>query len=368
MKKWIALGLAIAAALLLLFLPNEPKKQYMHNQGTIFGTYYNIRYESSEDLHEAIKQRLQEFDYSLSMFNPQSVISKVNGNDSVVTDSLFEAMYHEAYAISMLSNGAFDITVAPLVNAWGFGTNGRWGDEAMRREGDEAMRREGDEEMRRKGDEAIRRKGDEEIRRKGDEEMIDSIKAFVGYEHIRLVGHHIEKDDERITLDASAIAKGFACDVVAALLRENGCQNLLVDIGGEVVLQGVNDKGNPWRVGITRPTIDAMGAEKELQEIIESSKLCMATSGNYLQYYYVDGQRRSHTIDPRSGYPVEHTLLSATVVANSCMRADALATACMVLGEKEALAMIEKTEDAACYLIVADSDTLRITTSQRWQF
>ena len=336
MKKWIALGLAIAAALLLLFLPNEPKKHYMHNQGTIFGTYYNIRYKSSEDLHEAIKQRLQEFDYSLSMFNPQSVISKVNGNDSVVTDSLFEAMYHEAYAISVLSNGAFDITVAPLVNAWGFGTNGRWGDEAMRREGDDAM--------------------------------IDSIKAFVGYEHIRLVGHHIEKDDERITLDASAIAKGFACDVVAALLRENGCQNLLVDIGGEVVLQGVNDKGNPWRVGITRPTIDAMGAEKELQEIIESSKLCMATSGNYLQYYYVDGQRRSHTIDPRSGYPVEHTLLSATVVANSCMRADALATACMVLGEKEALAMIEKTEDAACYLIVADSDTLRITTSQRWQF
>lgn len=336
MKKWIALGLAIAAALLLLFLPNEPKKQYMHNQGTIFGTYYNIRYESSEDLHEAIKQRLQEFDHSLSMFNPQSVISKVNGNDSVVTDSLFEAMYHEAYAISVLSNGAFDITVAPLVNAWGFGTNGRWGDEAMRRWGNEAM--------------------------------IDSIKAFVGYEHIRLVGHHIEKDDERITLDASAIAKGFACDVVAELLRENGCKNLLVDIGGEVVLQGVNDKGNPWRVGITRPTIDAMGAEKELQEIIESSKLCMATSGNYLQYYYVDGQRRSHTIDPRSGYPVEHTLLSATVVANSCMRADALATACMVLGEKEALAMIEKTEDAACYLIVADSDTLRITTSQRWQF
>ena len=344
MKKWIALGLAIAAALLLLFLPNEPKKQYMHNQGTIFGTYYNIRYESSEDLHEAIKQRLQEFDHSLSMFNPQSVISKVNGNDSVVTDSLFEAMYHEAYAISVLSNGAFDITVAPLVNAWGFGTNGRWGDEAMRRKGDEAMRRE------------------------SDEAMIDSIKAFVGYEHIRLVGHHIEKDDERITLDASAIAKGFACDVVAALLRENGCKNLLVDIGGEVVLEGVNDKGNPWRVGITRPTIDAMGAEKELQEIIESSKLCMATSGNYLQYYYVDGQRRSHTIDPRSGYPVEHTLLSATVVANSCMRADALATACMVLGEKEALAMIEKTEDAACYLIVADSDTLRITTSQRWQF
>ena len=317
---------------MLLLLPNEPQKQYFHNQGNVFGTYYNIRYEGTEDLHSAIKQRLQEFDHSLSMFNPQSVISKVNRNDSVVTDSLFEAMYHEAYAISQLSNGAFDITVAPLVNAWGFGTS--------RREGEKA---------------------------KGDEAMVDSIKAYVGYEKIRLNSHHLEKDDERITLDASAIAKGYACDVVADLLRENGCKNLLVDIGGEVVLQGVNDKGNAWRVGITRPTIDATGAEKELQKVIESNNLCMATSGNYLQYYFVDGQRRSHTIDPRTGYPVEHSLLSATITASSCMRADALATACMVVGETEALEMIEKSADAACYLIVAKGDSLHVVTSSRWE-
>ena len=332
MKKWIALGFAIIAAVLLLLLPNTPKKQYYHNQGHIFGTYYNIRYESTEDLHQAIQQRLQEFDHSLSMFNPQSVISKVNRNDSVVTDSLFEAMYHEAHAISQLSGGAFDITVAPLVNAWGFGTK------------------------------------IQEPRTKNQDINLDSIKAFVGYQHIRLNNHHLEKDDNRITLDASAIAKGYACDVVADLLRENGCQNLLVDIGGEVVLQGVNDKGNAWRVGITRPTIDATGAEKELQEVIASSDLCMATSGNYLQYYFVDGQRRSHTIDPRNGYPVQHSLLSATVTASTCMRADALATACMVLGEQAALEMINQTTDAACYLIIADRDTLRIATSQRWYF
>lgn len=332
MKKWIALGFAIIAAVLLLLLPNTPKKQYYHNQGNVFGTYYNIRYESTEDLHQAIQQRLQEFDHSLSMFNPQSVISKVNRNDSVVTDSLFEAMYHEAHAISQLSGGAFDITVAPLVNAWGFGTK------------------------------------IQEPRTKNQDINLDSIKAFVGYQHIRLNNHHLEKDDNRITLDASAIAKGYACDVVADLLRENGCHNLLVDIGGEVVLQGVNDKGNAWRVGITRPTIDATGAEKELQEVIASSDLCMATSGNYLQYYFVDGQRRSHTIDPRNGYPVQHSLLSATVTASTCMRADALATACMVLGEQAALEMINQTTDAACYLIIADRDTLRIATSQRWYF
>ena len=125
MKKWIAFGLMVIAAAMLLLLPDTPKKQYFHNQGKIFGTYYNIRYEGTEDLHEVIKQRLQEFDNSLSMFNEESIISKINRNDSVETDSLFEAMYTEAYTISELSNGAFDITIRPLVNAWGFGTNKR---------------------------------------------------------------------------------------------------------------------------------------------------------------------------------------------------------------------------------------------------
>ena len=332
MKKWIALVLAIVAAGMLLLLPNGTKKQYYHHQGNIFGTYYNIRYEGTDDLHDAIKQRLQEFDGSLSMFNPNSVISKINRNDSVVVDSLFMAMYREAEYVSRVSGGAFDLTVAPLVHAWGFG------------------------------------KRSHDIGARSKDVNVDSIKAFVGYDRIQLVGKHLEKDNALITLDASAIAKGYACDVVADLLRENGCDNLLVDIGGEVVLQGVNQSGNSWRVGITRPAVDAQGAEKELQEIIESSHLCMATSGNYLQYYFVEGQRRSHTIDPRTGYPVEHSLLSATVVAGSCMRADALATACMVLGEQEALDMIEHIDDAACYLIIADGDTIRVSLSSNWNY
>ena len=330
MKKWLALGLAIAAAAMLLLLPHTPKKQYYHHQGKIFGTYYNIRYEGTEDLHKAIKLRLQDFDNSLSMFNPQSVISKINRNESITTDSLFERMYYEAHAISKLSNGAFDITVRPLVNAWGFGTK------------------------------------NQDRKNKIQEINIDSIKAFVGYEKVHLENHCLQKTDERITMDASAIAKGYACDIVADLLRKNGSKNLLVDIGGEVVLQGINDKGNSWRIGISKPKIDAMGMENDLQEIIESNNLCMATSGNYLQYYFVDGERRSHTIDPRTGYPVEHSLLSATVTASSCMRSDALATACMVLGQKEALNMIECTPDAACYLIVAQADSLHIITSSRW--
>ena len=315
---------------MLLFLPDTPTTQYYHNQGRIFGTYYNIRYEATEDYHDCIKASLQSIDQSLSMFNPNSVISKVNRNDSVVLDSLFITMFNEAQAISLLSDGAFDITVAPLVNAWGFGTK------------------------------------NQEPKTKTQDINIDSIKAFVGYDKVHLKIHCLQKDDERITLDASAIAKGYACDIVANTLRQMGCENLLVDIGGEVVLQGVNDKGKAWKVGISKPKNNGEGMDNTLQEVIASTKLCMATSGNYLQYYIVENERRSHTIDPRTGYPVEHSLLSATVSASSCMRADALATACMVLGEKEALNMIECTPDAACYLIIAQGDSLRVATSSRW--
>jgi thiamine biosynthesis lipoprotein len=329
MKKWIALGLAVLAAALLIFLPDKPNLQYFHNQGNIFGTYYNIRYESTRDLHEEIKTALKAVDNSLSMFNQNSVISKINRNENVVLDSLFLSMFQEAQSISVLSDGAFDITVAPLVNAWGFGKS-------------------------------------KEKRTQNSDINLDSIQEFVGYQKLILQNSQVIKQDPRITLDASAIAKGFGCDVVANTLRANGCKNLLVEIGGEVVLQGVNDKGNPWRVGISKPKNDATGLENGLQEVIASSDICMATSGNYLQYYYINGQRRSHTINPRTGYPVEHSLLSATVTANSCMRADALATACMVLGEKEALKMIECISDAECYLIIAQADTLQIITSSNW--
>lgn len=330
-NKWFALAFVIIAALVLLLFPSEPKMRYYHHEGKIFGTYYNIRYEGSMDLHNQIQERLASFDASLSMFNQESVIARINRNEEVCTDSLFERMYHEAQVVSRMSDGAFDITVAPLVNLWGFGLkHGHAGDVSQA--------------------------------------MVDSVKAYVGYEKVELVDHRLQKDDARITLDASAIAKGYGTDVVADVLREAGCENYLVEIGGEVVLKGVNDKGEAWRVGISRPKMDANGMDESLQHIIQSSDLCLATSGNYLQYYYHDGQRRSHTIDPRTGYPVQHGLLSATVVASTCMRADALATACMVLGEEDALRMIEQSNDAACYLIVASGDSLRISVSNNWKY
>ena len=303
---WATLSaLVLGGVVLFAFREEKPETQYFKHQGFVFGTYYNIRYSATESQEEAILRRLDEFDASLSTFNPHSTISVLNQGRDTVWDTYFTEMYACAQEVNQLSHGAFDITVAPLVNAWGFGFTNR---------------------------ETI------------TPELIDSLRNV------------------KNVLDASAIAKGQACDVVAQLLKENGSENYLVDIGGEVVLHGVNDHGEPWRVGITKPVDDPTGENSEIQEVIASTDLCMATSGNYRQFYYENGLRRSHTIDPRTGYPVNHNLLSATVIAPSCMRADALATACMVLGVDSALMLIESLPETECYLIYApvEADTLAV--------
>ena len=330
------LGLAVAA-LLIWGWKDEPRLQYFRNEGKVFGTYYNIRYEARADLQDSIKAALTAFDNSLSMFNPHSILSAINDNRDTTTDAAFEAMWSEAERVYALSGGAFDITVAPLVNFWGFG---------RRVAGDSYSNLQSSISNL--------------------QSPIDSLLSFVGFEKVALVNHRVVKDDYRTQIDGGAVAKGQACDMIAAVLSRQGCTNWLVDIGGEVVAHGVNDKGAPWHIGITKPNLNNEGAQEDLQQVLAVSDICMATSGNYRNYYYADGERRSHTIDPRTGYPVQHSLLSATVVSSSCMRADALATACMVLGAEEALAMIDRAGDAACYLIVAENDSLQVVESAKW--
>ena len=290
---------------------DELHKTYYHNEGKVFGTYYNIRYEATEDLKDSIHAAFEAFDASLSMFNPHSILSAINDNRDTTTNAFFEAMWAEAEDVYTLSGGAFDITVAPLVNYWGFGRK----------------------EKMPKADPS----------QKGRE--IDSIRRFVGFDKVELIDHRVYKSDPRVQIDGGAVAKGQACDVIAELLRQNGCENYLVDIGGEVVAKGKNAKGAPWHIGITKPNIN----------------------GNYRNFYYDGDVRRSHTIDPRTGYPVQHSVLSATVISSRCMRSDALATACMVLGKEEALAMIEQARDAACLLIVAQGDSLVTVVSEKWK-
>lgn len=337
-RKQLLISTALIAlvAVVLLFVPDKQEPVYHANKGYVFGTYYAIQYESTDDLHDSIKAAFAAFDGSMSMFNPQSTLSRINAGTDSVVDDFFIRMYRTAEEVHQLSGGAFDITVAPLVNLWGFGLKNR---------------------------------------AHVSPEQVDSLLPYVGMNKISLCEAdgrcYLSKSDAHVQLDAGAIAKGQSCDVIAALLSRNGCENYLVDIGGEVVAKGYNAQGNEWRIGITRPVDDASGATNEVQAVLQASDIALATSGNYRNFYYDGEQKRSHTIDPRTGYPVQHSLLSATVRSTSCMRADALATACMVLGAEEAIRMIEADSVSACYLIVAKQvteDSVGLTTicSSRW--
>ena len=309
-----AILLAVAIALfVMLKVRQAPRSQYITNQGNVFGTTYNIQYQAMNDLEDSIKLALKGVDNSLSMFNSNSTISKIN-NGETQTDSHFLTVFNKAAEVYKLSEGGFDITVSPLVYAWGFGKN------------------------------------KDTEKPKVAPTQIDSILTFVGFHKIHLNGDQLTKDDPRITLDCSAIAKGYGCDVVARTLEKQGIENYMVEIGGEVVCRGVNEKGNPWRIGINTPEDDLAGANHETQCII-AGNLNLATSGSYRQFYYEDGIRRSHTVDPRTGYPVSNNLLSATVISKDCMTADALATACMVMGLETSIDVIEQLPETECFLI-----------------
>ena len=309
------LALVLGGVVLFAFRDEAPKTQYFKHQGFVFGTYYNIRYSSTESREEAILKRLDEFDKSLSTFNPHSTISVLNQGRDTVWDADFTEMYQCAQEINRLSHGAFDITVAPLVNAWGFGfKNGL----------------------------------------NPDDKTIDSLRQVVGFQKIRLENDKIVKLDPRVMLDCSAIAKGYGVDVVANLLRDFGIKNFMVEIGGEVVTSGVNPDRQPWRIGVTKPTDDSLSVNNELQTVINVTDKAMATSGNYRNFYYKGGRKYAHTIDPKTGYPVQHSILSATVITNDCATADAYATSFMVLGMEDAKKVLNRHPEMMAYFIYSD--------------
>lgn len=296
MKPWKILFLLFLIVASVLIIKNEPP--YHTDRGFIFGTYYNICYKSKDNLQQKIDSTLKSVDNSLSPFNKRSVITAINENRDTTPDAQFIEVFTLAQEISATTNGAFDITVAPLVNAWGFGF----------KQGTIV-----------------------------DSLTVDSMLQFVGYKSIRLSDNKIIKQQPQTMLDCSAIAKGYGCDRVARMLESYGIEDYMVEIGGEVVAKGKNDKSKQWSIGISKPTEDKSGTINELQEILRISGKSVATSGNYRNYRYEDGRKLSHTIDPRTGYPVAHTLLSATVIANDCATADAYATAFMVMGIDKAM-------------------------------
>ena len=301
----------------ILIIRQQHEMPYQHNSGLVFGTVYNITYQHDRDLQKEIEAELMKVDNSLSPFNEQSVITKVNRNEPVELNKMFLDVFTLAEKISQETDGAFDVTVAPLVNAWGFGF----------KQGISPT-----------------------------EQTIDSLRQVVGFQKVSLTADSktVKKQDPRIMLDCSAIAKGYGCDVVAELLKSNGIQNFMVEIGGEVVTKGVSDKRVPWRIGVTKPTDDTISVNNELQTILNVTNKAMATSGNYRNFYYKGGKKYAHTIDPKTGYPVQHNILSATVLADNCATADAYATSFMVLGMEGTRRILDKHPELMAYLIYTD--------------
>lgn len=288
---------------------------YQKNSGMVFGTFYNITYQSDTDLQEEIEAELAKVDQSLSPFNKQSIITAVNNNEDVEVNDMFKDVFTTAMLVSEETHGDFDITVSPLVNIWGFGF---------------------------KHDLTP------------DSSKIDSLKQFVGYQMVKLEGNKVKKKDPRIMLDCSSIAKGYGVDAVGKLLERKGIRNFMVEIGGEVVTKGISSKKEAWRIGISKPIEDSLAVSGELQDIITMQDEGMATSGNYRNFYYKDGKRYAHTINPHTGYPVEHSLLSATVISKSCTKADAYATSFMVMGYEKALEFLKSHDNLSVFFIYSD--------------
>ena len=315
-RNMLWLLLLVLGTIWILVRHNSPLP-YQQNRGMIFGTLYQVTYQHDGDLQEEIERELHRFDASLSPFNDTSVITKINRNEPVRPDSFFLHVFRASQQISEETRGAFDITVAPLVNAWGFGF------------------------------------------KQGifpDSTEVGSLLELTGYTKVSLNDSgRVCKADPRMMLTCSAVAKGYAVDVVAQLLKRRGVQNFMVDIGGEVVVSGQNPAGTSWRIGINKPVDDSLSVRGDLQALLHITDAAMATSGNYRNFYYRDGKKYAHTVDPRTGYPVQHEILSATVVAPDCMSADAYATAFMVMGLDSAARFVQEKPGLDAYFIYADS-------------
>ncbi|MDR4930646.1 FAD:protein FMN transferase [Prevotella bryantii] len=314
---WQIGALLVLTAIIIVIVRQQKTIPFQHNTGFIFGTIYNITYQSDDDLQTEIEGELKKVDESLSTFNKTSTISKINQGKDVKVDDMFAEVFTLGENIAKETDGAFDMTVAPMVNTWGFGF--KTGKEPSKA-------------------------------------VVDSLRNIVGYQKIKMEKKHIIKQNPNTMLDCSAIAKGFGSDVVAKFLRQKGIKNFMIEIGGEIVTYGLNEKRVPWKIGVTKPVDDSLNNQQEIQTILNVTNKAMATSGNYRKYYYKNGKKYAHTIDPKTGYPVQHNILSSTVFADNCATADAYATAFMVTGLDGAKKILAKHPELMAYFIYADQN------------
>jgi len=284
-------------------------------QGTTYSVVYdNNKKISPEVLKAEVEKILSNFDLSLSLYKDSSVLSRINRNEEVIPDKYFLEVFKMSARISEMTNGAFDITVGPLVKAWGFGPDAH--------------------------------KNFAEAKR-------DSMMKLVGMDKVSIINNRLVKSDPAINLDVNAIAQGYSVDVICSFLEDKGFRNYLVEIGGEVRAAG-KKAGAFWRIGIDKPVDNNVTPGETLQAVIRISDKALATSGNYRKFYIEDGIKYSHTIDPRTGYPAKNKLLSATILADDCATADGIATACMVLGKEASIEFINNHHEFSAYLVFSD--------------
>lgn len=313
MKKTVS----ILIMMMILTSCNAPeRKQYT---GVTQGSYYSVIYYDERDFSDEIDSILKDVENSVSLWQENSIIRKVNENKDVIVDKIFIDNFNWAVKAAEFSDGLFDATIAPLVSAWGFHY---------------------------KKEIAL------------TDKMIDSILELVDYRKIRIEEGRVIKDNENMSLDFNAVAQGYTADIIGEYLYSQGINNYLVDIGGEITAKGVEPNGETWKIGIEKPAPDK-NAERVIQMKIELKDKAVVTSGSYRKYIEKDNVRYSHSIDPRTGQPVEHNLLSATIIADNAAWADCLASICMIAGMEKASELLKNEDVEALFIYLDDENQLQ---------
>ena len=319
-------------AILLFASCNRSINNTIKISGAAQGTTYNITYLAGQhsNYREAFDSIFKKIDLSLSTYVPASIISRINKNDSaVMVDDYFSAVFNKSIEVSKTTNGVFDVTVAPIINAYGFGFTKK---------------------------------------EKVNKILIDSLLPFIGYKKVRIEEKKLVKEIPQVMLDFNAIAQGYTVDALASFLESKGINNYLVEVGGELRAKGKNINDSCWTVGIEQPN-EILTDGVSLKAIIQIKNKSLATSGNYKKYYVEDGQKYTHIINPFTGYPAKNNLLSATVIAPNCMTADAYATAFMVMGlEKSKQFLLGHTDlNLEVFFIYDENGAWKTYTSKEFE-
>ncbi len=306
--------------LILCACSSSDNRILVKNSGEAQGAYYHIQYMSNggKDFHFQIDSIFKEIDSSLSIYKDYSLISKLNKGEDVKTDTLFNTVFKGAQKVFLESEGNFDCSVSPLVNAWGFYKY-----------------------------------------KLGDSLVIDSAKfrkilPYVGFDKISLIADSLVLP-KGMRLDFNAIAQGYTVDVIAQFLQAKGYSNYLIEVGGELLAKGKNADGNIWRVGVDKPS-ENINKNERFQFILDLEDKALATSGNYRKFYEKDGVKYAHTINPFTGFPTQNRLLSVTVIHDNCMLADAYATAFMVMGVRRSKQFVKSHPEIEIYLVYTNKN------------